>query len=164
MIFMHSPRKPITILWIQEGVTQGDLLTMILYRIALLLFVEKLQAAFPDVMQPWYANGSGLFWHHAHNAWCLNLLLQLGPWFGYYPETAKSWHRGSQGMPSLPEGGSSNAVHMGKVIHLRLCGIGGLLGSLDCGESGWVGVWGANPGGHCKILPANCICRPDLQS
>ena len=92
MLFMRSPGKPLTILWSREGVTQGDPLAMILYGIALLPLAEKLRAAYPDVMQPWYADDSGLFGRHARNARCLKLLTQLGPWFGYYPEPAKSWH------------------------------------------------------------------------
>ncbi|KAL7460593.1 hypothetical protein ACHAXS_001037 [Conticribra weissflogii] len=43
-------------------------------------------------MQPWYADDSVLFGRHVSNTRCLKLLTQLGPWFGYYPELAKSWH------------------------------------------------------------------------
>ena len=47
-----------SILNIREGVTQGDTLEMIAYRIGILPIIKKLEREIPDVTQPWYADDS----------------------------------------------------------------------------------------------------------
>lgn len=65
---------------------------MILYRLALVLLVRYLHALCPEVMQPWYADDLALLECHSLNASCLRILTNMGPFFGYYPNPAKSWH------------------------------------------------------------------------
>ena len=43
----------------KEGVTQGDPLAMIVYRIGVLPLIRELREAHPRVIQPWYADDAG---------------------------------------------------------------------------------------------------------
>ena len=43
----------------KEGVTQGDTLAMIVYRIGILPIINNLKQEIPDVTQPWYADDAG---------------------------------------------------------------------------------------------------------
>ena len=92
MLILRQPGDKSVTLWSKEGVTQGDPLGMILYGIALTPLAEHLGQAFPDVLQPWYADDSALMGRHTDNAACLKALSIAGPWFGYYPEPKKSWY------------------------------------------------------------------------
>ena len=75
----------------QEGVTQGDPLSMALYGIALLPLAEKLRKESPTVMQPWYADDAAMMGGAAAVATTMQTLIKFGPHFGYHPEPDKSW-------------------------------------------------------------------------
>ena len=80
---------PVTILS-REGVTQGDPLSMVLYRITLIPLAEELQAADPGLLSPFYANDADFDGSEGCSAQLLKLLMRRGPDRGYFPEPAKS--------------------------------------------------------------------------
>ena len=74
-----------------EGTTQGDLLAMAMYAVAILPLIHKLRNNSPDVKQVWYADdaiGAGAceklrqWWEQVEH---------LGPTFGYYPNSTKTY-------------------------------------------------------------------------
>ena len=74
-----------------EGVTQGDPLAIALYGVALLPLAENLRSEHPDVLQPWYANNEAMQGLPLAVAKCFQLLIRVGPQFGYYPKPNKSF-------------------------------------------------------------------------
>jgi hypothetical protein len=74
----------------REGVTQGDPLSMVLYRFALTPLAETLRARVPTVVQPWYADDAAMAGSVDGIAEAQRLLLELGPRRGYFPEPDKS--------------------------------------------------------------------------
>lgn len=78
------------ILYSKEGVTQGDPLSMLLYGIALLPLIEKLNGA-GNVIQNWYADdASANGTLHDIKLW-FERLMKDGPALGYFPEPHKSY-------------------------------------------------------------------------
>ena len=73
-----------------EGATQGDPLSMVLYRITLVPLVEELRAADPGLLSPFYADDAAFDGSARRIAQLLNLLMKRGPGRGYFPELAKS--------------------------------------------------------------------------
>ena len=59
LICRDSSGEPIIILS-EKVVTHGDPLTMVLYRIALLPLAEIPREAYPEVLQPWYADNAAM--------------------------------------------------------------------------------------------------------
>ena len=55
LLLCHPGEPPVTIL-IREGVTQGDPISMVLYRITLVPLGEELRAAYLGLLSPFYAN------------------------------------------------------------------------------------------------------------
>jgi hypothetical protein len=51
---------PCSVILSEEGVTQGDLLSMILYGLALAPLAQEIREAVPDAMQAWYADDCGM--------------------------------------------------------------------------------------------------------
>jgi hypothetical protein len=95
--YRHAPQlmlcqlgKLCIILLSQEGVTQGDPLSMILYGLALSPLAEKLKRAIPDLTQPWYADDAAMVGRVTLVAAAMTLLMEMGPARGYFPEPAKS--------------------------------------------------------------------------
>jgi hypothetical protein len=74
----------------QEGVTQGDPLSMIIYGVALTPLSEQLRRDVPGVLQPWYADDMAMVGPASGIASCMALLEANGPARGYYPEPSKS--------------------------------------------------------------------------
>ena len=85
----RRPGKEALTLLSQEGVTQGDPLSMALYGIALLPLAEVLREASPNVLQPWYADDAAMQGTATDVAATFKLLIKVGPMFGYHPEPAK---------------------------------------------------------------------------
>jgi hypothetical protein len=82
---------PCTYLRSEEGVTQGDPLSMVLYGIALVPLAERLRAAVPQAVQAWYADDSAFYGRAAAVDRAMALLAVHGPARGYYPEPKKSY-------------------------------------------------------------------------
>ena len=53
-LLLRQPREPSIMLLVLEGVTQGDPLSMFLYRITLFPLVWELQAVDPGLLTPFY--------------------------------------------------------------------------------------------------------------
>ena len=75
----------------QGGVTQGCPLGMVLYGVSLLPLAEDLREAFPEALQPWYADDFAMYARASVVAGCFNRLCEKGPSVGYFPAPAKSW-------------------------------------------------------------------------
>lgn len=78
------------ILQSQEGVTQGDPLSMILYGIGLLPLLESLHDHVPELVQPWYENDLAISGKCLRIARALDFLMEHDSARGYYLEPAKS--------------------------------------------------------------------------
>ena len=73
----------------QEGTTQGDPLTMMIFAIATVPFIQAVQTK--GTVQAWFADDAAA-------GGCLRLLrlwwealVKSGPAFGYFPNAAKTW-------------------------------------------------------------------------
>ena len=89
-LILRRRKAPCHILLSQEGVTQGDPLSMILYGLALVPLAQKIKEAVPEVLQPWYADDCALTGPSRGIAKSMDLLQRLGPARGYFPEPEKS--------------------------------------------------------------------------
>jgi hypothetical protein len=91
-LIVRVPGSKPRILLSREGVTQGCVLAMMVYGVALLPLAEKLREAVPTVLQPWYADDFLLMGGAKDNAEGFSLLVKHGPSVGYFPEPSKSIH------------------------------------------------------------------------
>ena len=74
----------------QEGVTQGDPLSMICYGIAILPLIRMLKREFPTAKQQWYADDGSTAGYFSDIRAQFERLQQIGPNYGYFPESSKS--------------------------------------------------------------------------
>ena len=89
LLLREPGETPVTILS-REGVTQGDPLSMVLYRITLVPLIEELRAADTELLSPFYADDAVFDGSEQCSAQLLNLLISRGLDWGYFPEPAKS--------------------------------------------------------------------------
>ena len=89
LLLRHPGELPVTILSI-EVVTQGDPLSMVLYRITLVPLAEELRAADPGILSPFYADDAAFGSSARRSAQLLKLLMRRGPYRVYFPNPAKS--------------------------------------------------------------------------
>ena len=73
-----------------EGVTQGDPLSMFAYALGLLPLVKRIRALHPNIMNPWYADDTGMGGSFHDIKQCFTTLCDIGPGYGYYPSPPKS--------------------------------------------------------------------------
>jgi hypothetical protein len=73
----------------QQGVTQGDLLVMLRYARGMLSLAHQLKAEFPEMEQHWYADDAVAAAEFARILAMFERLLELGPGYGYHPESSK---------------------------------------------------------------------------
>ena len=75
----------------REGTTQGDPLAMSMYALAMVPLIRKLHSTVPDASQVWFADDATAvgpvsklleWWHH---------LVSVGPAFGYFPNSSKTF-------------------------------------------------------------------------
>jgi hypothetical protein len=78
------------ILFSQEGVTQGDPLSMLLYGVATLPLIDALKSH-KEVIQNWYADDASAIGDLESVRQWLFELIHRGPNFGYFPEPQKSY-------------------------------------------------------------------------
>jgi hypothetical protein len=74
----------------QQGVTQGDPIAMLGYALCMLPLTLQLKVEFPEVEKPWYAEYAVSDVEFARIRAMLERLLELGPGYGYHPESSKS--------------------------------------------------------------------------
>ena len=79
---------PVTLL-IQWGVTQGEPLLMLLYRITLVPMSEDLRKVDPGLLSPFYADDVAFDGSARRSDQLLNLILERGADWEYFPKTAK---------------------------------------------------------------------------
>jgi hypothetical protein len=87
-----EPGHPPLVIHSQEGITQGDCLTMSLYGVALMPLTSRMREMIPEALQPWYCNDAGAAGKALPNAQCLDFLVKFGPQYGYFPEPGKSYY------------------------------------------------------------------------
>ena len=73
----------------KEGVTRGDPLLMFIYAIATIPLIRKLNYI-SNITQLWYADNSSAISGLSHLRMWLDLLIEIGPYYGYTPEPHKS--------------------------------------------------------------------------
>ena len=89
-LLLCQPGEPTDTILSQEGVTQGDPILMVLYRITLVSLAEELRAADPGLLSPFYADDAAFDGSERKSAQLLNLSMKRGPDQGHFPEMAKS--------------------------------------------------------------------------
>ena len=89
-LILRNPHGPCSIILSQEGVTQGDPISMILYGLALTPLAKMMRKENPSIVQPWYADDCAMSGPALDIATSMNQLQHLGPARGYFPEPAKS--------------------------------------------------------------------------
>ena len=88
-LILRQPREtPVTVLS-REGVTQGDPLSMVLYRITLVPLTEELKVADLGLLSPFYAYNASFDGLTQRSAQILKLLMKRGPDRGHSPDMAK---------------------------------------------------------------------------
>jgi hypothetical protein len=60
-----------------------------IYGISTMPLVERMRAALPETLVPWYADDSGAVGRAADTARGLQFLQEEGPRYGYHPEPGK---------------------------------------------------------------------------
>jgi hypothetical protein len=79
LVVRHDESHSCEILQSREGVTQGDPLAMVLYGLALVPLAEKLRAAVPEALQPWYADDAAVAGRTGDIAKVMARLQEWGP-------------------------------------------------------------------------------------
>ena len=74
----------------QEGVTQGDPLSMVFYALATLPLIGKLRGEHPSISQAWYADDSGGAGQLQQLRGWWDSLERLGPEYGYFTNSTKT--------------------------------------------------------------------------
>ena len=108
----------------REGTTQGDPLAMAMYAIGTLPLIAQLQGI---VKQCWYADDSATGGDLCSLRKWWDLLLLLGPRYGYFPNGAKSWLVVKEGVED-----AARKVFADSDIHITTEGhryLGGVIGS-----------------------------------
>ena len=89
-ILLRQPGEPPVSILSQEGVTQGDPLSMVLCSIDLFPLTEELRAADPRLVSPFYVDDAVFDSSSRKSAQLLKLLMDRGPDRKYFPDPAKS--------------------------------------------------------------------------
>ena len=89
-IILRQPGEPTITILIQEGLTKGDPLLMVLYRITLVPLAEELRSADSGGLSPFYADDASFDGSARRSAQLLKILIKRGPDRGYFPKPAKS--------------------------------------------------------------------------
>jgi hypothetical protein len=74
----------------KQGFTQGDPLVMLGYALGMLSLARQIKSEFPEVEQPWYAGDAAAAAEFTIIHAMFERLLELGPGYGYHPESSKS--------------------------------------------------------------------------
>ena len=85
-LVLLNRNETVSILHSKEGVTQGDTLAMIAYRIGIIPVIKNIKREMPDVTQPWYADDAGDLGTFARLETYFDSLTRQGPGREYFPE------------------------------------------------------------------------------
>ena len=89
-LIMRCPSGIAEIILLREGVTQGNTLSMVLYRLVLILFAKLTRLAVLQLVHAWYADDAALAGLLLEIGWAAQLIMKHSPDQGYYMEPAKS--------------------------------------------------------------------------
>ena len=81
-------KKCSTPLFSQEGIVQGDPMSMLIYAIATLPLISELKDSMHT--QIWYADDSSVAGNLNHIRLWFDKISKISPYFGYFPEPRKS--------------------------------------------------------------------------
>ena len=82
-LIVRRAEGPCSVILSEEGITQGDPLSMILYGLALAPLGKEIRDAVPGAMQAWYADDCAMGGKTGPAAEAMTLLERLGPARGY---------------------------------------------------------------------------------
>ena len=88
-ILLQHPGIPLVALLIREGVTHGEPLSIVIYRITLIPLEEKIRATDPGRLTPFYTNDAAFGRLERGGAKLMKMLLEQGPDQGYFPGMVK---------------------------------------------------------------------------
>jgi len=89
-LVIHCLVRPCSVILSQEGVTQGDPISMVIYGVALTPLTETVRQQLPATLQAWYADDSAFGGTAPDIAAAMRTILERGPSRGYFPEPSKS--------------------------------------------------------------------------
>jgi len=89
-LVIRRPGRPCSVILSQEGVTQGDPISMVIYGVALTPLTETVRQQLPATLQAWYADDSAFGGTAPDIAAAMRTILERGPARGYFPEPSKS--------------------------------------------------------------------------
>ena len=92
VVMVDEPGRPARILHSKEGVAQGCCFGMFLYGIALMPLCERVRARVQGALQTWYADDALGAATARLNAKVMRALVALGPRYGYFASSEKSWY------------------------------------------------------------------------
>ena len=88
-LLIRQPGESPVIILIREGITQGDPLSMVLYRITLVPLVEDIRDADPTLLSPFYAYNAAFDGLSRRSVAQLRLLIHWDTDQGFFPEPSK---------------------------------------------------------------------------
>ena len=119
----------------------------------LLPLAEILREAYPEVLQPWYADDAGMQGPPDQVTACFKLLCEIGPPFGYFPDPDKSY-----AICPLASEEDVKATFLAQGLKVKTCrghryvgGYAGLLAMCNRWIEPQVEQWVANIGVLAKI-------------
>jgi len=89
-LVIRRPGHPCSVILLQEGVTQGDPISMVIYGTTLMPLTEMVQQQLPATLQAWYANESTFGGMAPDIAAAMQAILERGPARCYFPKPSKS--------------------------------------------------------------------------
>ena len=92
VVMVDEPGRPALILLSKEGVAQGCCFGMYLYGIGLMPLCERVRARVRRTLQAWYADDMCGAATARQNAAMMQALEDLGPKYGYFANSGKSWY------------------------------------------------------------------------
>ena len=90
LLFLRNGNRTSSIIHGRWGVTQGDPISTIAYRIGTLPLIKNLKRAIPDVPHPWYADDAGALGTFTRLETYFDSLTHQGLGQGYQTEPSKS--------------------------------------------------------------------------
>ena len=119
---------------LEEGVVQGDPISMICYGLSMVPLQQQLVEAVPGLTQPWFADDSTMIGPASLIRKAADLLLEWGPHRGYHPQPAKCVVVGTEATRDAIQ---QHLGQLGSEFKLGTRYVGGFLGD-EALKEGWV--------------------------